>query len=308
MTTIDPADPWRRAALDHNDVSAAPQVDASTNASMRTERIAANARYEAFAAGSGPDTQDECFDYDDPKHNYDPCVHAEVENPVLFLRQPSDADRVDVQDVEQVGVGDCYLMATLDALTATPEGRKLIEGAIAENRDDKGAVVSYTVTLHRPEAHRLRANTFSDVRVTVDGSYVVGHANARPGSGLNEVWPLVIEKAYAQYQGGYNAMGHGGDACNAMEILTGREATVTRLRGPASWFKTFPPERLQSDLAAGKLVVLQTRRDIGQSANTRSATKPDAHKLIGAHAYLVTGLEKSEGHLFVKLHNPWNPG
>jgi hypothetical protein len=301
MTTIDPADSWRRAALERSDVSAAPQ--GSTIPPERTERLVANARYQAFA--SGGEAHDRCYDYEEPDHDYDPCVRDVVERPVLFLREASDATEVSSRDVQQKGVGDCYMMAALAALTDTPDGRSLVRSAISENRNDKGEVVSYTVTLHKPESHWLRAKTFSDVSVTVDGTYVIGHAVPRDGSGLNEVWPLVIEKAYAQYNGGYNAIGHGGNASDAMEILTGREATRTSLRWAASLFRSFPSERLQGDLAAGKLIVLQTRREIGRSANFRAATNRDSHGLQGDHAYEVTGTEERDGHVFVRLHNPW---
>ena len=301
MTTIDPADSLRRAALERSEVSAAPQD--STIPPERTERLEANARYQAFA--SSGDAHDRCYDFEEPNHNYDPCVRATVESPVLFLREASDTAEVSSLDVQQKFVGDCYMMAALAAVSDTPDGRSLIRSAITENRNDKGEVVSYTVTLHKPESHWLRAKTFSDVRVTVDGTFVIGHAAPRSDSGLNEVWPLVMEKAYAQYNGGYNAIGHGGKACDAMEILTGREATRTSLRSPARWFKSFPPERLQDDLAAGKLVVLETRREISQSANLRAATHVDSHGLEGDHAYEVTGTEVCDGHVFVKLHNPW---
>jgi hypothetical protein len=62
---------------------------------------------------SGTDGQDPCDNFDNPKHDFDSCVRDAVPKPVLFLRQADDPDEVNVHDVQQLRVGDCYLMAAL---------------------------------------------------------------------------------------------------------------------------------------------------------------------------------------------------
>jgi hypothetical protein len=262
----------------------------------RAERAAALARYEALLAERDASGAPHCDATNYAKYDLDHCGTEVVPQPVLFARQEKDVQEVDPRDVQQGEIGDCYLMATLWAMTRSPEGRALIQNAIAENRNDQGAVVSYTVTFHRPETHwlGLGRTTFSDVRVTVDGSFAVDHhAFQRADGSRNEVWPLVMEKAYAIYRGGYEAIGRGGVSTDAMQALTGRDAAYTKLWRVLG-LRTYGADDLRRDLAAGKIVVLGTR--------------PDAHEhgLQGSHAYAVTGTEMKNGKLCVMLHNPSN--
>jgi hypothetical protein len=262
-----------------------------TSTTDRADRAAAAERYDAFVSGGG-EASPPCPAFDDPAHDFDRCGITTVDHPRLFVQEVNDADEINVHDVRQAGVGDCYFMATLSALAGSPQGRAIIRNAIAENRNDRGDVVSYTVTLHRPETHwwGLGKTTFSEVRVTVDAQFAEGHANARSDGNANEIWPLVLEKAYARFRGGYNAIGHGGVASDAMKVLTGRDASETVL----GHFYRYGPGDLQNDLAAGNLVVLGTPRDV------------HGYNLLGNHAYVVTGTIERDGRLYVTLHNPWD--
>jgi hypothetical protein len=237
-------------------------------------------------------------------------VSERVDNPVLFKWQGVDADPIDSKDVQQGALGDCHYLAPLAAMAATAQGRAFLRGAVVENKNEAGDVVSWTVTLHERDKLRFRSTTFHDVKVTVREPFAIGHARVRPDGGPTEVWPLVIEKACAQYSGGYNQIGHGGDPAEAMALLTGREPTYTSFGWPARWFKSYGASDLQRDLANGKLVVLSTRPGIGgptggQSTPTSRQASEDAHGLLDAHAYFATGIEEHDGKAFVRLGNPW---
>jgi Calpain family cysteine protease len=305
--TIQGIQAWRRDPdPEGGDTIAGPPDDPS--AAARAARAAANDRYQAFVS-SGP-TDKECDDVSAPGHDYDQCVRAPISNPVLFEMQKADANAVDPKDVQQRGLGDCYFLASLAALASTPGGRALIGGAIVENKNDQGEVVSWTVTLHQPDKHLFGPTTFRDVHVQVSGLYVVGHAAPRVGDDGNEVWAPVFEKAYAQYAGGYEKIGHGGDPAKAMAILTGREATSVSLGWPERLFRSYGADELQRDLASGKMVVLNARAGVGRSPASSAIraerqSTVDAHGLVGGHAYFVEGLEQRDGKQFVKLGNPW---
>jgi hypothetical protein len=151
------------------------------------------------------------------------------------------------------------------------------------------------VTLHKPESKWFGAKTFSEVKITVDAHFAQGHADpSEIASGADEIWPIVVEKAYAQLCGGYNAMARGGCPADAMEVLTGREAE----RIVPGWFAglRYSSERLESDLAAGKLVALETKPGLDRN------TPP---LLVEQHAYSVVGTEVRDGRLYVRLYNPW---
>jgi hypothetical protein len=281
---------------------AGPPNDGSAE---RAQRAAADARLQTYA--SGTPAPDDCNDFGEPNYDFDRCVDAPVNHPVLFKKEPADADEVDIGDVKQMQVPDCYLMAPLAAISATPEGRALIKGAIVENKDTDGKTESYTVTLHKPESHWPGATTFSDVKVTVKEPFARGHAEPRASDDTSEIWPLVMEKAYAEYRGGYVTMARGGSPADAMEVLTGRPATQTALLWPDSGADSFSADRLKSVLAAGKVVVLGTQNTIkGSTSDPKSKGGGASHHLIAGHAYAVTGAAEHDGRLFLQLHNPWN--
>jgi hypothetical protein len=176
---------------------------------------------------------------------------------------------------------DCALMATLAGLARTPEGRAVIENAIKENKNEKGEVVSYTVTLHKPQERYggLGTKTFTPVPVTVDGQFVCGHARTRTDGGGSEVWPLVIERAFHEYKDRDFGMcdgdtKHGGPPMSAMELLTGKEANQISLRSFAG-YKNYSAQRLQNDIDAGKIVVLDTKKT--SKAPTRSGSSTSTH-------------------------------
>jgi hypothetical protein len=291
------------------DLTAGPPND--PGAAARAARAAAADRYQAFASSGRPDASvDPCADVNAPDHDFDGCRQETVANPQLFKKQGTDVDAVDRMDVQQGALGDCHFLAPLAALASTPRGRAFIHGAVVENKNDQAEVVSWTVTLHQRAKSRSQT-TFRDVPVTVTQPFAVGHARLlSPGGGPNEVWPLVVEKACAQYVGGYNKIDRGGSPGDAMALLTGREPACVSFAWPTRWFHRYGPDELQNDLAGGKIVVLTTNPGIGPPLNANPTpaerlTNANAHRLIEAHAYFATGVEQRDGKLFVKLGNPW---
>ena len=284
-TTIDRV--CRRIDWEGDNESGPPPADPAK--SERDERTAAQERYSAYLS-SGADRPRGSVVACPVRAPADPICEPAGSGPtVAFLKEAGDTDEVDPRDVTQGPLGDCYLMVSLAGLARSPEGRALLRNAIVENKNDAGQVVSYTVTLHEPERHLFSPTTFREVQVTVDGSFGCWHAVPRADApaGVKETWPLVIEQAYAQRFGGYQAIGGGGLAVTALEAVTGRGAEHTMPR----WLGGFDRAALANQVANGKVVVL--------------GTKDGATKLVGRHAYLVTDTKMEGGKLYVDLHNPW---
>jgi hypothetical protein len=292
-----------RGASDR-DAGVASGAPPDPDVAARQERDAAHARLQAHAAG------DPCQDFGRADHDFDACVNAVVQRPVLFRKQADDVDAIDSRDVNQGQLGDCNLLAPLAAMTATPEGREFLRNAIVENKNSSGDVVSYTVTLHASQ-ERPGTVTFRKVAVTVDGPYVAGHAGARANGSEREVWPLVMEKACAQYLGGYDKLARPGDPSVAMKLLTGRNATSTSLAWPRRWFAPYSEANLKADLTNRKVVVLTTKADFGKTPEpvTEGGASPalrPAHGLSPGHAYFVKSVEQRAGKTFLVLGNPWH--
>jgi hypothetical protein len=102
-----------------------------------------------------------------------------------------------------------------------------------------------------------------------------------------EIWVQVLEKAYAQANGGYAGINQGGNPCIALQQLTGQTA---------QWESTSQAtaSSLTADTAAGDLIVMDT-----------SGTSNLPYNLVSDHAYMFEGLVSSNGTACVKLGNPW---
>ncbi len=276
-----------------------PATPARADDDPRAARQAAAERLQAFIDDpmNGPPIPGpglSCNDERDYLHfDYDRCGTQSPVDPVLIRQQRTTPAPVDRTDVTQGVMGDCHVLAPLAALAGTPEGYAFIRNAIHEGTNDRGESV-YAVTLHKAESHWFGPKTFTEVTITVDTHFAKGRAApAEPFASGQEIWAMVIEKAYAQLCGGYNAIARGGCPADVMEALTGREAE----RVVPSWFTSYSTERMERDLAAGKLVVLETRPGLDPRTPPR---------LVDQHAYSVAATEVRDGRLYVKLYNPWN--
>jgi hypothetical protein len=181
-------------------------------------------------------------------------------------------------------LGDCHLLAPLAAMVSTTGGRAAIRDAISERKNEKNEVVAYSVRLYdRPW---LRPYTLEETLIEVPAHtpYVVGHAKAMSDGQRYEVWPLLVEKAYAQLRGGYNIIGRNAPVLGAMEALTGREV--------AHLDASQVPEAVFAD--RDKVVVLSSRHGI----------EPNAYKLKDDHAYALVK-RVGGGERVLELYNPW---
>jgi hypothetical protein len=269
------------------------------------ERQRAGALLDAFASGADSGATPDCSF--GANHDFAACGMDPIPNPVLFAKEEGDVDAIDRNDVQQNDLLDCHLMAPLAALAGTPEGRALIGGMIREGKNERGET-TYTVTFHKPESHwfGLGKKTFSEVSVTVSGPYVTGHAEARNSAESKEVWPLVIEKAYAAYCGSYRSINKPDSPKKALEILTGREAEQTFI----NWFSSYSAEQLRTDIASGKCIIFQTKTDLFWKSEEIASPNDKArmvgsHHLVNGHAYTLTGTQEINGRLYLRLDNPW---
>ncbi len=192
------------------------------------------------------------------------------------------------EDVRQGDLGNCYFAASMASLAQTnPEA---IRNAIRERPDGR-----YDVTLYDrggPDgAPRERT-------ITVDGKLPVD-ADGKPSymQPVNgQAWPAIIEKAYAQLQGGYGNIGAGGNSEDAMFALTGRTATATdvspemRARERTQHF-----EAIRSALQSGKPVTAGTTDDRRQLTSRYDL----------GHQYAVTGAGGQGADRYVEVLNPY---
>jgi hypothetical protein len=186
-------------------------------------------------------------------------------------------------DVRQGQAGDCYLLTVLTSLGRNH--RNLLEKAVTPLGDG-----TYNVRFFQRDAQ----GTMQPVNVRVDGQLpfrgnVVRYARS---PNQRELWAAVVEKAYAQWKGGYEAIGNGGFPGDVMTELTGRPNTfhgIWRDQSPDATYRA-----VKKALAEGKIVNIGT---------------PDSNALprglVKGHAYAVLGVEEKNGKRTLLMRNPW---
>ncbi len=190
-------------------------------------------------------------------------------------------------DVMQKYLGDCYLIAAMSAVArANPE---VIEKAFKKRTDG-----SYDVTIHEQ-----KGNKWVPVKVHIDADlphndwYHLTYASARDEK---ELWPALLEKAFAQRAGSYAAIEAGvpGDALSA---LTGKPSTML----------DFQEKGMKADKVwdALSLAVKEKRPATASTYGESSNAKYTNSGLYADHAYSVWGVETSGGKKYVQLRNPW---
>jgi hypothetical protein len=255
----------------------------------RTARTLADSRRDEFFEGGGVGAGIQC-DFKE-HHDFALCGTDPVIQPVLFLKESGDADAVDFKDIQQRSLKDCHIMAALAAMAATTAGASALKSMISVGTNQYGEV-AYTVTLHEPEHHWFGPTTFTEVKVTVDGPYVQGHAAPREDGPSKEVWPLVLEKALAKLYGGYAEINRGRSPALALEVLTGKPVESRSL----GWLSSYGPHDLTAALGEGKVVVLSTRATLSSN---------NAPQLVANHAYAVIGITIVGDQRCLLLQNPW---
>lgn len=197
-----------------------------------------------------------------------------------------------VNDGKQGGIGDCYLIATLQAMAK--QRPDLLMQSIKKNPDG-----SFDVTFNQKGRYEFNPDgtqTYippktSVQRVTpeVPSLPLLGTKYAKQQDGS---WVQVYEKAYAQEFGGgkdYKGIGDGGhptDVMGQMGLGSKYEATNGQ---------SF--QQMKSNFDAGDPMVAVTGK------------KPDVKGLPGTHAYAVKDVYYApDGTPMVDVLNPWNGG
>ncbi|MCW8141251.1 MAG: hypothetical protein KIT58_20305, partial [Planctomycetota bacterium] len=174
---------------------------------------------------------------------------------VPFVEGPGDGRDIHESDPRQGGLGNCYLISALIAVArARPEA---IRAMIADRGDG-----TYVVTLKDVGRFWL------DSRQTVDQRFpyvtqgdarapayaqLADHQVLADGRVLHELWPMMIEKAWAQWKGGYQQT-ESGNPTTVYDFIGGAgktDAFWAKDRGAAALGRA-----LQRAQAAGKPVTL----------------------------------------------------
>ncbi len=237
---------------------------------------------DVYLAGSGPG-------WVDP-------APAQVDRapPVALYTGPLFKDGPSPADVQQGQLGDCYMCAAMAGLAAT--NPKAVRELIKPRPDGSADVTFYERDVVSGQFHPVVIHVDAELYESRGGEVLYGHAKGERGS--MELWFPLVEKAYAQWKGGYETVGLGGVQNELFEAVLGR---------PAGWLAIGEQSdreavwgTIQATLQAGLPIGAATQSfDDGRYANTG---------VHANHGYSVLGTEQQGAERFVVLRNPWGEG
>ncbi len=199
-------------------------------------------------------------------------------------------------DVRQGAIGNCYFPAALASIAHSDPER--IRNMIRQNDDG-----TFTVTFHNATSG-WGSSAGKKVEITVDADlYVRAFGGPVYGSSLGtgtqadkmELWYPLIEKAYAQWKGSYEAIGNGGVSGKVMSEVMGASYDYQSI-------SDFNKDRVWQTIKDGE------KNGWPMTAGTYSDDKSGRYTNTGVyanHAYSVLGVEEEGGVKYVKLRNPW---
>jgi hypothetical protein len=211
----------------------------------------------------------------------------------LYLTEPGNTAAIAVSDIYQGQIGDCFLLSSIGEIALTDPS--FISSMITQNANGTETVKLYD--LEQISIGRMSFYTLAATNETVTNnfpSYSVDNGSTQDVvNGVKEIWPQVLEKAFAQLGGGYSSIADGGSPVIAMEELTGQAAT---------WYSPAQFGATQAQIVANfnwltsnnDMIVLDT-----------STSGNSTYNLVGDHAYMFDGLVTQGGATYVKALNPW---
>jgi hypothetical protein len=221
-----------------------------------------------------------------------------------FVKGKGDKGQIDPNDPAQGALGDCYLIAAMIAVARTDPG--VIRKMITTQGGGK-----YTVRLHGvgtwggdvtvslddkfPSTGKGRMKMMayvssSDRKVTTKTlTTKTKKGKTKTKTTLYELWPSLIEKAYAKQQGGFAKI-EGGHADNPFEFLSGKSAT--------SYYPFFRTTNqinglIRNAIKKGYPICVGMKNNVGKLGRKLNIT--------GNHCYVLVA-EKGG---YFKLYNPW---
>jgi hypothetical protein len=194
-------------------------------------------------------------------------------------------DKIEVDDVKQGSIGNCYFLSALAALAGYPGLISLLFRTKEANKNGYYEVVLFI----DGEWQIVILDDYFPVS-NKDNSFLFCKPNSC------ELWAILLEKAWAKVNGGYlNTVGGiCGEAIHALSSFPYESLSFDRMTIDDTWNKLYQASKDNHIIGAG----------------TSQNTALEFLGLVKGHAYTVVSLEKfndSKGveSRLVKLRNPW---
>ena len=225
----------------------------------------------------------------DPDFAHDNSVTKGIEGTFRWLRASQifkDREKVyesfSGDDIIQGELGDCYLLSSISALAEFP-GR--VQKLFIQK--EKNSAGCYVVLLYVSGKR---------IDVVMDDYFPVNQYNqpAFAGSKDQELWVMLIEKAWAKIHGNFDVI-QGGDCRESLAAITGAPVEYNK-------HKDRTPEELWKMIKTFDMN--NYAMCTGSNLDVKGITKSHAYTLIGVYEFILSG-EKVR---LVQIRNPWGCG
>jgi len=211
-------------------------------------------------------------------------------------------DDICVEDVNQGQLGDCFLMSVLASISQRPDLIKAIfktttvnpdgfyELFYWENGKKKIMFVDDHFVTDGEEAYKSVESEEIDGNDNEQGVFPFAQPNGQ------ELWVMLIEKAYAKYEGGFSNI-IGGVMSTELTWLTGAMSRYMKTSNMNCWAEII------NAIKAGFIITSASQAGTGNHFNQsdRGISNGHAYSILDANEYR----DGTKNLRIVKLRNPW---
>lgn len=194
-------------------------------------------------------------------------------------------DAIEMDDIVQGSLGDCYFLSSLSALAENPFR---IRNLFISKKINEDAGVYCVRICHEGQWQAV----FVDDYFPCDHS---GPCFSKSKKGENEIWVLILEKAWAKLYGNYERI-EAGLTREVLRDLTGAPTKVVWTDDPNLWQEMMRGEERDYIMTAGAI-------------DAEAMNNVEMHEgMVSGHAYSLISVHVIKGIKVVKLRNPWGFG
>jgi len=195
-------------------------------------------------------------------------------------------DAIECSDVNQGSLGNCYLISIIAALSERHDLIKKIFKTKQVNKDGFYEIYYY----EQDGTKRIMYLDDYFPYLDTDGSGRQDFIGTIPNG--EEIWVLLMEKAYAKYEGGWVNM-EGGTITSELKFFTGSNCKDLSLNTATAWLEILNACRRNN--------LVCCRSKTGAGSHDYSSGK----NIANSHAYSIMEAEEYKGIKLLKIRNPW---
>jgi calpain-15 len=187
-------------------------------------------------------------------------------------------DKLDISDINQGQLGNCYFLSALSALAEFPDRYKKI--FVNNQKSDNGC---YAIKLQLQGIPKI---------VTIDDHFPAIKGNwFAASSGMKEIWVNVMEKAWAKVNKSY--------ASTIAGLPSESLSCITEAPCFSYIHRKFTEDKIWS------ILLDADQKDHIICTNTGNNADAEDMGLVKSHAYTVISLYDYQGLKILKVRNPW---